>query len=60
MKTSCMCSTKGEKNIYDETDLILQLLKSAAMQSNLLYGCLMSASKDVDINVFEKLEHDLD
>lgn len=39
---------------------MLHLLKSAAMQSNLLYGCPMSGSKDVDINVFEKLEHDLD
>lgn len=37
-----------------------QLLKSAAVQWNLLYGCLMSASEDVGVNIFEKLEHELD
>lgn len=39
---------------------MLRLLKSAAMQWNLLYCCPMSASEDVGVNIFEKLEHELD
>lgn len=39
---------------------MLQPLKSAAMQWNLLYGCPISANEDVGINIFEKLEHELD
>lgn len=39
---------------------MLQLLKSAAMQWNLYYGCPISASGDVDINIFEKFERELD
>lgn len=55
-----MCFIKGEKRFYGKTDLILQLLKSAAMQWNLHYGCPVSASEDVGINIFEKLERELD
>lgn len=39
---------------------MLQLLKSAAMQRNLLDGCPMSASEDVGTNIFEKLDRELD
>lgn len=38
---------------------MLQLLKSAAMQWNLHYGCPISASEDVGINISEKFDHDL-